>query len=91
MASLIDTTPAADLFQAYLDRGRKENVVINEVPERILIDTRPVPTGQGYELIYLHQILERAVVPDLYRIGAQDERGQPVLIRYEGPTWRRGM
>jgi hypothetical protein len=32
--------PAADLLQAYLDRGRQEDRVIGEVPDRILIDSR---------------------------------------------------
>ena len=51
---------AADLLQAYLDQGRQEDVVIAEVPERVLIETRPIEAGGGYELLYLRQILERA-------------------------------
>jgi hypothetical protein len=83
--------PAADLLQAYLDRGRQEERVIGEVPDRILIDTRLSGTGQGYELVYLRQIIERAVVPDLYQFRGQDERGQPVLVRYEDRPRGRGM
>jgi len=74
---------AADLLAAYLDKGRQEDFVIAEVPQRILLETRPNETGRGYELIYLRQILERTVVPDLYQFN-QDEAGQPRLIRYDG-------
>lgn len=75
---------AADLLQAYLDQGRQEDLVIAEVPERVLIETRPVEAGGGYELLYLRQILERTVVPDLYRFYGQDEMGRPTLVRYDG-------
>ncbi len=75
---------ASDLLQAYLDQGRQEDLVIAEVPERVLIETRPVEAGGGYELIYLRQILERTVVPDLYRFYGQDEMGRPTLVRYDG-------
>ncbi len=74
---------AAELLQAYLDKGRQEDFVIAEVPQRVLIETRPNGTGRGYELIYLRQILERTVVPDLYQFH-RDEAGQPTLVRYDG-------
>lgn len=77
---------AVDLFQAYLQKGRQEELVIGEVPEKILIDSRSMPSGEGYELLYLRQILERAIVPDLYRFTAQDELGRPTLVRFEQPS-----
>ncbi|MHC4775703.1 MAG: hypothetical protein ACYTBR_10620 [Planctomycetota bacterium] len=83
--------PAADLLQAYLDRGKQEERVIGEVPDRILINSRPAVSGQGYELVYVRQILERAVVPDLYQFRGQDERGQPILVRYEDRPQGRDM
>lgn len=83
--------PAADLLQAYLDRGRREDRVIGEVPERVLIETRPAAVGEGYELLYLRQILERAVVPDLYHFEGRDETGRPTLVRYEGKRQGPGM
>jgi len=78
-------TSAAELLQAYLDKGRQEDFVIAEVPQRVLIETRPNGTGRGYELIYLRQILERTVVPDLYQFN-HDEAGQPTLVRYDGDS-----
>ncbi len=76
---------AAELLEAYLDKGRQEDFVIAEVPQRVLIETRPNGTGRGYELIYLRQILERTVVPDLYQFN-HDEAGQPTLVRYDGDS-----
>jgi hypothetical protein len=83
--------PAADLLQAYLDRGRQEDLVVGEVPDRILIDTRPTKTNGGYEVLYLRQIIERTVVPDLYRVQGRDERGQPILVRFQERPQGRGM
>ncbi len=77
---------AVDLLQAYLKKGRQEEMVIGEVPEKILIDSRSMPSGEGYELLYLRQILERAIVPDLYQFAAQDELGRPTLVRFEQPA-----
>ncbi len=82
-AELLRLAPAADLFRAYLDRGRQEDLVIGEVPKKVLIDSRPASSGQGYELLYLRQVLERAIVADLYQFTAQDELGRPTLVRFE--------
>ncbi len=76
---------AAELLEAYLDKGRQEHFVIAEVPQRVLIETRPNETGRGFELIYIRQILERTVVPDLYQFN-RDEAGQPRLVRYDGDS-----
>ena len=85
LAEVLPTATAAELFNAYLARGRADDTVIGEVPEKIVIDSRTSPTGEGYELLYLRQILERAVVPDLYQVGGADEMGRPVLVRFERP------
>ncbi len=76
---------AAELLQAYLDKGRQEDFVIAEVPQRVLIETRPNGTGRGFEVIYIRQILERTVVPDLYQFN-RDEAGHPMLVRYDGDS-----
>ena len=86
---LAASMPAAELLAAYLEKGRQEDSVIGEVPQRILIDSRPAPSGEGHELLYLRQILERAIVPDLYRPTGQDELGRPTLVPFDqsrGPS-----
>ncbi len=80
-AGVLASVPVDDLLQAYLDRER----VIGELPDRVLVETRPAPVGEGYELLYVRQIFEREVVPELYRPGAQDEQGRTTLVRYQAP------
>lgn len=77
---------AAEAFQAYLDKGRQERWVIGEMPTRVLVESWPVVGGHGYEVLYLRQVLERTVVPDLYRFDGRDERGVATLVRLEHVT-----
>jgi len=86
LAGLGPVATARDAFQAYLDKGREEGTVLSTEPRRVLLETRPIPAGGGYELIYVQQVMERAVVPHLFRVGGQDERGRPALIRFEQPV-----
>jgi len=83
-AGLVPSTlTAAEHYQSYLDQGRREGWVFDEVPEKILVQIRPSPTGDGLEIIFIRQILERTTSPDLYRYQGEDESGRPTLVRYQ--------
>lgn len=77
---------ASDAYQEYITRGQQERLVVQEVPTRIMVETRAIGDGQGFEVLYIRQILERTTVPDLYHFGAQDEAGRPTLVRYQPPV-----
>jgi len=70
-----------DALQWYLKQGREQGTVVGELPERVLVDQRPVENGQGYELLYVRQILERTRVESLYQFAGQDESGRPSLVQ----------
>ena len=82
-ASLAGFAPA-ELLQAYLDRGKDEGQVLGELPDKVLLETRPNAQGDGYEVLFIRTILERTSVPELYEFGSQDESGRPVLAKYQG-------
>ena len=82
-ARVLPIATAADAFQTYLDMGRQERLVVGEIPTRILVESRRAPAGEGYELLYIRQVLERTVVGDLYQFSGQDEQGGATLVRYE--------
>lgn len=71
---------ASDAFQAYLRQGQEAGRVVGEMPAKVLLEAQPVAGAAGYEVLYLRQIMERAVVSDLYEFGV-DERGRPVPVR----------
>jgi len=73
---------AADALNRYLEEGRREGSVIEELPEKVLVNTAPAPDGQGYNVVYLRLIMERAQVPDLYRFSSDEfGRAAPVRVR----------
>jgi hypothetical protein len=70
---------AADAFRAYLDKGREQGRVYGELPEKVLVDTVPAADGNGYEVVYIRQILERTHVPAMYELRVtHDEFGRPL-------------
>ncbi len=85
-ASLVPTS-AYQSLQNYLKRGQEEGAVIGELPN-VLVESRPAPGGQGVEVLYLRQILERALINDVYELNGRDETGQPTLARLRGSSGR---
>ncbi len=77
------TLTAAEHLENYLSQGRREGRVFDEVPEKILVQIRPSPTGDGKEIIFLRQILERETLSDLYQYQGEDESGRPTLVRFQ--------
>lgn len=69
---------ASDAFNDYIEKGKQSGLVVGEVPNRVLVEARPMKAG-GYEVIYLHQVLERRTVRELSTL-ATDEFGTPVPI-----------
>jgi hypothetical protein len=74
-----------EAFDEYMRVGQKTGRVVGEMPEWVMVDSRPAPTGPGYEVIYLRQIVEKRIVPDLYRFGA-DEAGRSTLVPVAMPS-----
>ena len=74
---------AADLLDRYLVQGRREGRVFDEVPEKIFVQSRPSPTGDAVEVIFIRQILERTTMPGLYHYQGEDELGRPTFVPFE--------
>lgn len=70
-------TTAADALDAYLRKGQADGNVVRQMPSKVLVDARELPDGKGYEVLYLRQILEKTIVPDLYK-ASTDEFGNAV-------------
>ncbi len=74
-----------EALQSYLNLGRDKGTVVGELPQRYVVESRPAADGEGYDVMYVRQILERARVKDLYRTGV-DESGRTVLLPTTLPT-----
>lgn len=63
----------------YLELGKQSGQVVAELPQRYVVESRPAANGDGYEVLYIRQVLERAHVNDVYRMNT-DDTGRPVLL-----------
>lgn len=73
-------------FDQYLISGQSSGQVVGEMPEHIVIETRPMPDGT-IEVLYLRQIIERRVIDHAYR-EMRDETGNvfPVPVKLSPRT-----
>jgi len=81
-AGFIPVHSADEALKAYLEMGQREDRVVQEWPQHIILQSQPAPSGPGFELLYVRQIVERTIVPDLYQLQGADENGHPVLVRH---------
>lgn len=79
------STSSADALREYLRKGNQDGTVIGEMPRKILMEAQPAIDGNGYEVVYIRQILERTRVNDIYRFS-EDETGRatPVPVQIRG-------
>ena len=73
-------------FDQYLSSGRSSGQVVGEMPEKVVIETRPMPDGT-IEVLYLRQIIERQIIDHAYR-DTFDETGNAISIpvKLSSPT-----
>ncbi len=65
------TSPDAALDN-YLARGRETGRVVRQLPDYVVLDSAPAADGNGYDIIYLRQIVERARVDSLNKYKVDD-------------------
>ena len=72
-----------DAFDAYVEKARSEGVIYGDVEAPTIIGSRELGAGQGFEVLIMRKIVERRVLPELYRLAPVDETGAlaPVVIR----------
>jgi hypothetical protein len=75
-------------FNQYLQAGQANGQVVGEMPDHVVVETRPLIDGT-VEVIYLRQVIERRVLDQAYR-EAVDEFGNPVVVPVDLKTLKRG-
>ncbi len=75
--SLKGATPE-QAFDQYIESGREDGRVVAELPDQLVVETRPLEDGT-IEVIYLRQIIERKVLDKAYR-EVTDEFGNRYTI-----------
>lgn len=75
----LDSLSSNDLMKEYKARASRDGTLVAELPQRLVIETRPSADGKGFEVLYMRQFIERAVVDDLYKLGT-DDAGRSVIV-----------
>ncbi len=75
-------------FNQYLQAGQADGKVVGEMPDHVVVETRPLVDGT-VEVIYLRQVIERRVLDQAFR-EAVDEFGNPVVVPVDLKTLKRG-
>lgn len=85
-AGYVKVDTPEDAVNLYKAKGKASGQVIEELPQRVLVQAEPKVCCPGeYTVVYVRQFVEKAEVKDLYRY-AHDEAGQPRLIRAGMPV-----
>lgn len=64
-----------DALQAYLEMGQKSGAVVGELPGKPVLEKRALDNGDGFEVIFVRQIIERSRVPAMYQFDQSNEFG----------------
>lgn len=72
-----------DALKAYMDVGLRQNRVLGELGEPVMVKRRQTDDGR-IEVLYVRQFVERAELSDLVRF-AQDEAGRSHPVRVSVP------
>ena len=80
-AKALNSATPDEAMDQYMTAGIQAGRVVGDVPNQIVIDTRPMPDG-SFEVLYLRQILERKVLSEVYR-ETNDEFGNPIAVPLE--------
>lgn len=75
----VDNWSAKDFMDGYKERASKAGTLVAEMPQRVVLETRPTADGKAHEVLYMRQFIERAIIDDLYKLGV-DETGRPVMV-----------
>lgn len=75
---LLNQSQPDQAFSHYLDEGQRTGQVVGEMPEQIVIETRPMQDGT-IEVLYLRQIIERQIIDHAYR-PMLDEAGNSFTV-----------
>lgn len=70
-------------FDAYVAKAREEGVVVGDVEPPVLVGSRELAQGQGFEIVVVRQVYERRRAPELYGLapGGETGRMRPIVIR----------
>jgi len=80
-AKALNAATPEEAMDQYMTAGFQAGQVVGEMPNPVVIETRPMADG-SFEVLYLRQILERRVLSEVYR-ETNDEFGNAIAVPVE--------
>lgn len=74
---------ADEAFDAYVEKARADGVMVGDVAPPVLVSSRELLDGGGFEVIVVRQVYERRRAPEFYGVVPADDTGRlrGVVIR----------
>ncbi|MFM1822573.1 MAG: hypothetical protein RI967_839 [Planctomycetota bacterium] len=74
---------ADEAFDAYVAKARADGVMVGDVAPPVLVSSRELVDGGGFEVIVVRQVYERRRAPEFYGVAPADDTGRMrrVVIR----------
>lgn len=76
-----------DAFARCVAAGVRSGTLVDELPVEVVHQAK-TSSGNAFEVYFVRRLVERRVLPELYRID-QDERGRPVVGRIAPDQFRQ--
>ncbi len=75
-----------DALNSYLAKGKDSGRVIRQLPDFVVLESKPATDGPGFDVVYLRQIVERARVESVtnYEVNEAGEK-TPVPVKMIQP------
>lgn len=87
-------TNADAAFDEYQKLGKRDGIVVGELPDRVLLSAQPVTDGEGYDVMVIRQVVERRRVKDVLQFPSRNELGETIPLARPMPVTtgtRRGL
>ncbi len=78
-----------DLMKRYVEQGSAQGRVIAELP-MVMVESGPAQGGEGVDVVYVRQLLERVRVRNVYELG-MTEHGEPSPVMVAQPVSGRRL
>jgi hypothetical protein len=73
-------TNADAAFDEYQKLGKRDGIVVGELPDRVLLSAQPATDGEGYDVMVIRQVVERRRVKDVLQFPSRNELGETIPV-----------
>jgi hypothetical protein len=73
-------------FDEYQKLGKRDGIVVGELPDRVLLSAEPAADGDGYDVTVIRQVVERRRIKDVLQFPSRNELGETIPVARPVPV-----